>query len=679
MKTLYTTLVLLLLTVNLWGQVPQQFSYQAVVRDENGQILKNEKISVRITLLKDSTSGETVYQEKHEPSTDTNGLFTIQIGASKLYAGDFSKIDWSTGIYYILSEIDLKGGSNYSIRGTSQLLSVPYALYAGNSAKGEKGDKGDTGLPGNDGKSGSQGDKGDKGDDGLAGNDGKQGPQGDKGDKGDTGLPGNDGQTGPQGEKGDKGDNGLPGNDGQTGPQGDKGDKGDTGLPGNDGKTGAQGDKGDKGDTGLPGNDGKTGAQGDKGDKGDTGLPGNDGKTGAQGEKGDKGDTGVAGNDGQPGPQGEKGDKGDTGIPGNDGQTGPQGDKGDKGDTGVAGNNGQDGPQGEKGDKGDTGLPGNDGQTGPQGDKGDKGDTGIAGNDGQTGPQGDKGDKGDTGPAGNDGKQGAQGDKGDKGDGFKSGTTKNQLLFWDGTEWSLIPPGTHGQTLTVCDGVLTWTSDGECPQKTRPTSGYGQNITDVDGNTYKTVYIGNQQWMAENLKTSKYNDGTVIPNVTDNTEWSNLSTGAWCNYENSDSLGRIYGKLYNWYAVSATSNGNKNVCPSGWHAPTDSEWTVLTDYLGGPDEAGAKMRSTEIKFWDTSTDPSTNSALFSGLAGGMRNNGGSCTDVNQLATWWTYNTIDSVSATFIYLLKGKHGPNSCSTCTNNTPKQTGLSIRCLKD
>ena len=160
MKKTYTTLVLLLLTVNLWSQVPQQFSYQAVVRDENGQILKNEKISVRITLLKDSTSGATVYQEKHEPTTDANGLFTIQIGASKLNAGDFSKIDWSTGIYYILSEIDLKGGSNYTIAGTSQLLSVPYAFYAANSSPGAKGEKGDAGLPGNDGQTGPQGEKG---------------------------------------------------------------------------------------------------------------------------------------------------------------------------------------------------------------------------------------------------------------------------------------------------------------------------------------------------------------------------------------------------------------------------------------------------------------------------------------------------------------------------------------
>lgn len=672
MKKLYIILVLLLLTVNLWGQVPQQFSYQAVVRDENGQILKNEKISVRITLLKDSASGETVYQEKHEPSTDANGLFSIQIGASKLNAGDFSKIDWSTGIYYVLSEIDLKGGSNYSISGSSQLLSVPYALYAGNSAKGEKGDKGDTGLPGNDGKSGLQGDKGDKGDAGLTGNDGKSGPQGDKGDKGNTGIAGNDGKQGPQGDKGDKGDTGLTGNDGKQGLQGGKGDKGDTGIAGNDGQTGPQGDKGDKGDTGLTGNDGKQGPQGEKGDKGDTGEPGNDGKTGAQGEKGDKGDTGVAGNDGQPGPQGEKGDKGDTGIPGNDGKTGAQGDKGDKGDTGLPGNDGKQGPQGEKGDTGASGASGNDGQIGPQGDKGDKGDTGIAGNDGQTGLKGEKGDKGDAGPAGNDGKQGAQGDKGDKGDGFKSGTTKNQLLFWDGTEWSLIPSGTHGQTLTVCDGVLTWTSDGQCPQKTTPTSGYGTNITDVEGNSYKTVYIGTQQWMAENLKTSKYNDGSEITNIPQNTLWQQDTLGAWCYYENNSAYNVAYGKLYNWYVTY--TNGNKNVCPSGWHIPTNNEWNVLASYLGEINIAGSKLKEIGTSHWNNNAG-TTNSSLFTATGSGYRYAAGSHDffEMTLVTHFWSTDLNGN------NVLTPRLAYDKTEFIKTTAPKYFGLPIRCLKD
>ena len=110
-----------------------------------------------------------------------------------------------------------------------------------------------------------------------------------------------------------------------------------------------------------------------------------------------------------------------------------------------------------------------------------------------------------------------------------------------------------------------------------PIGKFGDCIKDVDGNTYKTVTIGTQIWMAENLKTSKYNDGTDIPNVTIAKQWTELTTGAWCNYNNSDSLGKIYGKLYNWYATNPTTNGNKNVCPSGWHLPNNTEWNSLID------------------------------------------------------------------------------------------------------
>ncbi len=124
-----------------------------------------------------------------------------------------------------------------------------------------------------------------------------------------------------------------------------------------------------------------------------------------------------------------------------------------------------------------------------------------------------------------------------------------------------------------------------------------KSITDIDGNLYKTVNIGNQQWMAENLKVTRYNDGTAIQNIPDNTKWSNLTTGAWTYYNNDGANNTKYGKLYNWYAVSETSNGNKNVCPTGWHVPADAEWIVLTDYLGG--DAGAKIRVATLFRYET--------------------------------------------------------------------------------
>ena len=112
---------------------------------------------------------------------------------------------------------------------------------------------------------------------------------------------------------------------------------------------------------------------------------------------------------------------------------------------------------------------------------------------------------------------------------------------------------------------------------------YGEGLTDGDGNTYKTVIIGEQEWMAENLRTTKYNDGTSIPNVTDGSQWDYLSTGAWSHYNNDNQYDTIYGKLYNWYAVETGK-----LCPTGWHVPTDAEWTELNDYLAANGYSGTE-------------------------------------------------------------------------------------------
>jgi hypothetical protein len=141
-------------------------------------------------------------------------------------------------------------------------------------------------------------------------------------------------------------------------------------------------------------------------------------------------------------------------------------------------------------------------------------------------------------------------------------------------------PETAGDELLVQNNVQE-----EVPNKNGP----GPGVKDIDGNNYKTVYIGTQEWMAENLKTSKYSDGTAIPNVIDNNQWSKLTIGAWSYYNNDAVNNTKYGKLYNWYTVNPTTNENKNVCPTGWHVPTDADWTVLTDYLGGNVQAGENM------------------------------------------------------------------------------------------
>jgi len=210
-----------------------------------------------------------------------------------------------------------------------------------------------------------------------------------------------------------------------------------------------------------------------------------------------------------------------------------------------------------------------------------------------------------------------------------------------------------------------------------PTSGYGPNITDADGNSYKTVYIGTQQWMAENLKVSKYSDGTTIPNITDKTQWEHNTTGAWCYYNNDAANNAKYGKLYNWYAVSPTKNGNKNVCPSGWHVPTDAEWTVLTDYLGGETVAGGKMKEVGTTNWISPNTDATNTSLFTGLPGGMRSSG-TAEDYNGIGyvgIWWSSSAIENtVQINFRFLTRADGNINSSVSWW-----QDGLSVRCLKD
>ncbi len=209
----------------------------------------------------------------------------------------------------------------------------------------------------------------------------------------------------------------------------------------------------------------------------------------------------------------------------------------------------------------------------------------------------------------------------------------------------------------------------------QPTSGYGSNITDVEGNTYKTVYIGTQQWMAENLKTSKYNDGSSIPNFTDNTLWKNNTTGAW-SYYNNDAMNNIkFGKLYNWYAaIGSEMNGYKNICPAGWHTPSDAEWKKLTDYLGGESVAGGKMKEIGTTNWVSPNTGSTNKSLFSGIPSGYRDFAGNYGNIGYYSYWWSSWEDGSYSA---WRRNLSFNDEAVSRTIND--KGYGFSIRCLKD
>jgi uncharacterized protein (TIGR02145 family) len=156
-------------------------------------------------------------------------------------------------------------------------------------------------------------------------------------------------------------------------------------------------------------------------------------------------------------------------------------------------------------------------------------------------------------------------------------------------------------------------------------------VTDTDGNVYQTVRIGSQIWMAENLKTTKYNDGNAIPFVMDNTAWSNLITPGYCWYNNDSVTNRnTYGALYNWYTVNTGK-----LAPSGWHVPTDSEWTVLTTYLGGESLAGGKLKEAGTAHWASPNTHATNETGFSELPGGCRGNDSPFQGIGGYSTLWS--------------------------------------------
>ena len=171
--------------------------------------------------------------------------------------------------------------------------------------------------------------------------------------------------------------------------------------------------------------------------------------------------------------------------------------------------------------------------------------------------------------------------------------------------------------------------------------------TDGDFNIYPVVTIGTQTWMAENLKTTKYNDGTAIPNVTDNTTWSTTTSGAYCDYSNSSAYSNTYGRLYNWYAVASTNP--KNVCPTGWHVPTDAQWTTLSTFLGGEGVAGGKLKETSTTHWLTPNTSATNETGFTALPGGYRNHSGTFGLIGNTGFWWSSTVGGTTFAWYRYI------------------------------
>ena len=445
MKKVYTLLITALLNTVLLAQ-PQKMSYQAVIRDASNVLVASHAVGMQISILQGSASGTVVYAETHTPTANANGLVSIEIGAGIMVTGTFASIDWSTGTYFIKTETDPAGGTSYSITGTSQLLSVPYALYAKTVASYQETDP-------------------------IV-----------------------------------KAINGIVKSNGTT----------------------------------------------------ISAAVAADFPTLNQNTTGSAATVTTAA---QPAI---------TSV-------------------GTL-----------------TGLT-------------------------------------------------------------VSGTTTVA------TPVNATDAANKAYVDILLDKVLQLQAD--------------LGATDIDGNTYKAVKIGTQVWMAENLKTIKYNDGTAIPNINDATAWAALTTPAYCWYNNATTYKATYGALYNWYVANA-ANGGKNVCPTGWHVPADAEWTTLTDYLtangygyeGSGNDIGKSMASTSGWTADGTLgtvgndQASNNRSGFTALPGGARTVGGEFFAISYYGYWWSStggSAADAVSremyCNFSYVYSIDSG------------KQSGFSVRCLRD
>ena len=491
-----------------FAQAPQKINFQSILRNSSGEIVANKAVNIRISLLAGSANGSSVFTETHAKTTDASGLISIQIGMGTLVSGVFNSINWGNQAHFIKLEADFNGGSNYVVLGTQELMSVPYALYAG---------------------------------------------------KTDTSVLN------------------------LTSRLVTKLNATDTASLSN------------RIDAKLNISDFPLGT-----------TPGN--------------------------MQYWNGTNWVNLAPGLPGQS-----------LIIT----------------STGMPSWSGAAYPTLTTSSVSSiTSTSANSG-----------------GNISSDGG------------AAVTARGLVYSTSTS-----PTLSNTVLTIGSGTgsFSGTLTGLTPNTTYYIRAYVTNsagtaygnevsfttlsttlstVTDIDGNIYGTVQIGTQVWMSENLKTTRYRNGGQIPNVTDNTAWGNLSTGAWSYYNNDVSNNAIYGKLYNWYTTLGDT-----LCPTGWGVPTDAEWTTLTTYLGGESVAGGKMKSIGTAYWVSSNTGATNESGFSVLPGGYRSSVGSFYVIRDNAFFWSASELDFTNAWYRSLYS-----SNGNVYRNDFNKSGGASVRCLRD
>jgi len=280
------------------------------------------------------------------------------------------------------------------------------------------------------------------------------------------------------------------------------------------------------------------------------------------------------------------------------------------------------------------------------------------------------------------------------------GIETGAIIYWDENlnKFRTLAPGTAGQVLKMSSGtnpVPVWGTDATT--SVPAFSPCGTTISDIDGNSYNTVLIGAQCWTKENLRVRRYN--STNPDLNGRSilfdasggsggasdTWKNLTIGAHTIYANDStttpSNRTKYGYLYNWYAAKGiyttgniASTDTLNICPSGWHVPTDAEWTTLTTELGGESVAGGKMKSIGTAYWNSPNTGATNESGFSALPGGVRNSVGSFFDIRNNAFFWSATELDNSNAWNRYL-----NYNGGLVYVNYSNKSFGASVRCLRN
>jgi uncharacterized protein (TIGR02145 family) len=533
MKKLFTLLVIIAMTISVFGQSPQKMSYQAVVRNSSGNLVTNTPVGIRIQILQTSEFGAAVYVETHLKTTNVNGLVTLEIGDGTVVLGTFSGINWANGPYYIKVETDITGGTNYSISGVSQILSVPYALHSKTVASYSETDPVFVASPAN----------------GIS----------------STNI--NNWATAYS-----WGNHASAGYITGTRILTING----TALNLSSDRSWSVGTVTSVGLT-LPGIFSVSGS------------PVTASGTLSASLASQTANTLFAS------PNGSAGTPAFRSL--------------------VAAD-----------------IPGLDWSKITSGKPTTLSGYGITDAVNTTGNQ----------------------------------TIGGNKTFTGTTTVPTPVNATDAATKAYVDVLLDRIADLET---------LTAKVQDADGNLYSVLKIGTQYWLDENLKTTKCNDGTPIPIVTDNTTWSGLTSRGYCWYYNQDIYINIFGALYNWYTVQTGK-----LCPTGWHVPTDAEWTILTDYLGGLTIAGGKLKNTVTGSpnWGSPNTGATNESGFAAPPGGRRNSDGTWSGGALNGYWWS-STAYAVVFPVIDAWYRRMDYDNSGVYRDVYPKKCGFSVRCIKD